>query len=256
MPLWQSGHLRRRWDDAELCRPSRGVLKYLYYIGWNPQVSVSYRLSIGLAVSEDGGRTYRRFRPVRSWTATRTSRFSTPPRVSSERDRWRMWYVSCTGWEEVQGVRSRVSCEVCRIGGRDFLAANGYRLRRLRRDTQAIGRPWVVPPSDGYAMWFSYRSLDGYRTNRDASYRIGYAESFDGIHWQRSDNPVGLERSVDGWDSIMVAYANVIQVHGRQFCFYNGNGFGLSGIGYAIEMPASRALLEARPRADLEATCP
>src|SRR5919106_762545 len=29
--------------------------KYLYYIGWNPQVTVSYRLSIGLAISTDGG---------------------------------------------------------------------------------------------------------------------------------------------------------------------------------------------------------
>jgi len=34
--------------------------KYLYYGGWNASVTVSYRNSIGLAVSEDNGLTFRR----------------------------------------------------------------------------------------------------------------------------------------------------------------------------------------------------
>ena len=32
----------------------------------------------------------------------------------------------------------------------------------------------------------------------------------------------------------MVAYTNVVFVSGRLVCFYNGNGFGISGIGYAL----------------------
>src|SRR5262245_16992172 len=32
--------------------------RYLYYIGWNPQVTVPYRLAIGLAVSADGGASF------------------------------------------------------------------------------------------------------------------------------------------------------------------------------------------------------
>ncbi len=257
LPLGERG----TFDDSGMmpsCIVSMGQRKYLYFIGWNPQVTVSYRLAIGLATSEDGGQTYRRHSagPLLDRDADEPF-FNTAPCVLRESDRWRMWYVSCTGWQEVNGHPEP------RYHVKYAESADGISWRRTGivcidydGTTQAIGRPWVVHRGGRYAMWFSYRSLDGYRTNRDASYRIGYAESFDGIHWQRSDNPVGLERSVDGWDSIMVAYANVIQVHGRGFCFYNGNGFGFSGIGYAIEVPASRALFEPRPRAELEATCP
>ena len=62
------------------CVVSAGRLKYLYYIGWNPQVTVSYRLAIGLAISDDGGRTYPAVTPPgRFWIETGTSRSSTPP---------------------------------------------------------------------------------------------------------------------------------------------------------------------------------
>ena len=104
LPLGERG----TFDDNGMmpsCIVVDRALKYLYYIGWNPQVTVSYRLAIGLAVSEDGGRTYRRYlgRAV-CWIATATSRSSTPlPASSARADRWRMWYISCTGWDEVHG---------------------------------------------------------------------------------------------------------------------------------------------------------
>src|SRR5215207_273913 len=34
--------------------------KYLYYIGWNPRVTVPYHLAIGLAVSEYGGQSFQK----------------------------------------------------------------------------------------------------------------------------------------------------------------------------------------------------
>jgi hypothetical protein len=58
-PLLTLGE-RGTFDDNGMmasCVVSAHGRKYLYYIGWNPQVTVSYRLAIGLAVSEDGGRT-------------------------------------------------------------------------------------------------------------------------------------------------------------------------------------------------------
>jgi hypothetical protein len=45
---------------------------------------------------------------------------------------------------------------------------------------------------------------------------------------------------------LMVAYTNVVRVSGRVLCFYNGNGFGKSGLGYAVaseeESRAGRAV--------------
>ena len=40
--------------------------------------------------------------------------------------------------------------------------------------------------------------------------------------------------SEDGWDSEMVAFAYVYKHRDRWYMVYNGNGFGASGIGYAV----------------------
>ena len=39
---------------------THGGRKYLLYVGWNAGVSVSYRNSIGIAASGDGGKTFSR----------------------------------------------------------------------------------------------------------------------------------------------------------------------------------------------------
>jgi hypothetical protein len=83
-------------------------------------------------------------------------------------------------------------------------------------------------------MWYSYRGLENYRTDKNNSYRIGYAESDDGIAWIRKDEELGLDVSPSGWDSEMVAYPFIYADATRRYMFYNGNGFGRSGLGYAV----------------------
>ncbi len=230
---------RGTFDDNGMmpsCVVSAGRLKYLYYIGWNPQVTVSYRLAIGLAISEDGGRTYRRYSAGPLLDRDRDEPFfNTAPCVIREGDRWRMWYVSCTGWKEVKG-HSEPEYHVKYAESDDGISWRRTGIVCIDYDAsaQAIGKPWVMYLRDRYSMWFSYRGLVDYRIDPRTSYRVGYAESSDGLHWERMPNPSGLERSADGWDSEMFTYTNVKQVKGRLFCFYNGNGFGQSGFGYAV----------------------
>lgn len=83
-------------------------------------------------------------------------------------------------------------------------------------------------------MWYCYRGTKDYRTGRSQSYRIGYAESQDGIHWTRKDECVGIDVSENGWDSEMIAYPYIYKHMDTTYLFYNGNGFGKSGFGYAI----------------------
>jgi len=45
---------------------------------------------------------------------------------------------------------------------------------------------------------------------------------------------VGIDVSPTGWDSTMVAYPYVYSHAGKTHMIYNGNGFGLSGFGYAV----------------------
>jgi hypothetical protein len=101
----------------------------------------------------------------------------------------------------------------------------------------ALGRPCVLQDIRGlYTMWYSYRGETGFRTDRRQSYRIGYAESKDGLAWTRMDELAGIGLSDTGWDSDMVAYPYVTTIStGRAQLFYNGNGFGRSGFGYAVQ---------------------
>ena len=85
-----------------------------------------------------------------------------------------------------------------------------------------------------YKMWYSYRSIEGYRTDQTRSYRAGYAESKDNISWERKDGQAGLELSSDGWDSQMISYPYVLDYGDKRYVFYNGNGFGKTGFGYAV----------------------
>ena len=75
-------------------------------------------------------------------------------------------------------------------------------------------------------MWFAHKG---------ESYRLGYAESLDGIDWQRSDEFAGLDVSDSGFDCDMIEYVAVVVHEGRHFMFYNGNNYGFEGIGLAIE---------------------
>jgi len=81
-------------------------------------------------------------------------------------------------------------------------------------------------------MWYSYRKLRDYRTDTNAAYRIGYAESSNGMAWERKDDQIVFEPE-GGWDDFMQCYPHVIDLNGERIMFYNGNGFGQAGFGYA-----------------------
>jgi predicted GH43/DUF377 family glycosyl hydrolase len=82
-------------------------------------------------------------------------------------------------------------------------------------------------------MFYCFRTAVNYRNDKNESYRIGYAESNDGIIWTRKDEEVGIETSDSGWDSEMIDYPYIYKYNEKIYMFYNGNGFGKSGFGYA-----------------------
>ena len=210
--------------------------KYLYYIGWSPRVGVPYHLAIGLAVSEDGGKQFRKVSeaPLLDRSSDEPF-FNTAPCVLRDRGGWRMWYVSCTGWEN-SGDRPEPRYHVKYAESKDGISWRRTNLICIDYDekTGAIGRPCVFKDGDVYKMIYSYRGMHEYRTDRAQSYRLGYAESTDGLIWTRRDHDVGIERSESGWDSEMMEYCYYYRHHDRSYLFYNGNGFGKTGFGYAL----------------------
>jgi hypothetical protein len=201
---------------------------YLYYVGWSKAVIVPFYTFTGLAISDDGGST---FEKVRATPILDRSPFDPymahSPWVVVEGGRWRMWYSSCVDWRsESTGLRHYYHVKYAE-------SDDGIEWRRDGRicvdfsypGEHAIARPCVVRDGNLYRMWFAHRG--------DA-YRIGYAESTDGLEWTRRDDRAGIDVSPSGWDSEMIEYPCVFDFGARRHMLYNGNGFGATGIGHAV----------------------
>lgn len=207
---------------------TKGNRKYLYYIGWNLGVSVPFRNAIGLAVSDDGGKTFSKYSegPLLDRNLV-DAYFLASACVLHEQDVWHMWYVSGAKWELAGGkpkhwyhIRYAASEDGIQWSRRgqvciDFASAEEY----------ALSRPCVLREQGVYKMWYSYRG---------DNYRIGYAESCDGLTWERKDEESGIDVSASGWDSEMIEYPFIFDHAGTRYMLYNGNGYGKTGIGLAV----------------------
>ena len=207
----------------------------LYYIGWNVRNTVPYYNSVGMLVSKDCT-SFKRFSEGPLWDRNyREPYFSASTCVLFHNGIWKNWYLSCTGYKLLNGkYEPRYHIKYAESKNGIDWERNGVVAIDYRSENEAgIVKASVILDEDCFKMWFSYRNFENYRTNKDNSYKIGYAESVDGIQWRRYDEPA-VKLSNDGWDAEMLAYPHVIDVDGKRYMFYNGNGFGKSGFGYAI----------------------
>lgn len=208
---------------------------WMYYTGWSRGGgSTPYRVSIGLAVSFDGGETFRRqfLGPIVGRTPSEPY-MTMSPFVLRERGRWRMWYGSGTGWVSVGGRREPlyVIKSADSPDGINWIQREEVCVEPLDK-LEANTRPCVRRTDDGYAMWFCYRGSQDFRGGPD-SYRMGFATSTDGISWKRKEL-YGLEPGKESFSTGMMAYPAVVELEsGRLVMFHNGDGFGKSGFGYS-----------------------
>lgn len=238
-PILELGSLGS-FDDSGITVSSivqHGCRTHLYYIGWSPQKTVSYKLAIGLAISENGG-AFKKISegPIMDRSIDEPF-FNTAPWVILDNGVWKMWYVSCTGWKIVNDWPEPL------YNIKYAISNDGINWRRtgiiaIEQDefAEAIGKPSVYVENGVYKMLYSYRNSVGYRTDKTKSYRLGYAESLDGVIWKRIDDKLGLSMSDNDWDSVMMEYAATYTHENNRYMLYNGNGFGESGFGYAINL--------------------
>lgn len=227
------------FDDSGImpsCIVKNNEKLYMYYIGWNPQKSVSYRLSIGLAISEDGGNTFHKYSqgPILDRSLDEPY-FNTAPYVVKENDVWKMWYVSCTGWVTYEGQTEPVyNIKYCESNDGINWIKNNITCIDYTNDMQAIGRPCIFKNNDVYELYFSYRKSTDYRSNKNNSYKIGKAVSKNGIQFFDYENNL-IKSNEFEWDFNMNEYCHIFLHENIKYMIYNGNDFGKSGFGYAIE---------------------
>jgi hypothetical protein len=228
-PILELGELGTFDDDGIMpcsaVRISENCI-YLYYVGWNPSVSVPYRNAIGLAISKA-------FKGAIVERNKKEPFFTASPFVLKEDGKWHLWYASSTGFvvvnskpEPLYEIKYAYSND-----GIDWIRPNITCIPPAEK-YQCTARPTVIKEDGIYKMWFTFRGSFDYRDGKE-SYKIGYAESTDAINWNRLDEKSGIQLSESGWDCKMQTYPSVIKIKEKKYLFYNGNGFGKTGIGLA-----------------------
>lgn len=198
----------------------------LYYVGWQRAQRTPYALYGGLAVSKDGGKSFRRQSRAPVLDRSDEEPFSRgAPFVRPTAKGFELAYWSCARWTETAGV---VHYNNALRGGPSpdglRFAATYPVLLETEPGDFSVGRPWILEAGDVRHLWFTVRS------HREAD-RIGYARSEAGGPFVRA--PSGLDVSAEGWDAEMVCYAAVLRDEDRTWLFYNGNHHGASGFGVA-----------------------
>ncbi|MBL8007056.1 MAG: hypothetical protein JNJ56_05955 [Ignavibacteria bacterium] len=234
-PVLKLGNLGA-FDDAGImptCIVNLDNKKYLYYNGWTLGKNVPFFSFNGAAVSRDGGKTFDKLSkgPAVLYSNDADPYSTFAPFVIEERGKWKIWYVSLIKWVEENGslkhyynIRYAESDD-----GINWKREGKVCIDFKNKYEYAIARPFVLKENGKYKMWYSFRESEKNRT-----YRIGYAESSDGKNWERMDEEINLSVSERGWDSEMIEYSYLYDFKGKRYMLYNGNSYGKTGIGLAV----------------------
>ncbi len=202
---------------------------YLYYAGYQLGKKVRFSVLSGLAISDDGGTTFKRYSKVPVFERTNEELlFRVPHSVLIENGIFRFWYGG--GDRFIQGRNKTLpSYDVRYLESKDGLdiPGSGVNVIKAKDSEYRVGRPYVVRRNSSYYMFYGYSS-------EEYPYKLGYAKSIDGLNWIREDMHIGIDLSDDGWDSKMMAYPSLITFNSKTYLFYNGNDYGKDGFGYAV----------------------
>lgn len=209
---------------------------FLYYAGWSRSVNVPYKNFTGLAISEDGGSTFKKFSDSPVLTMDHNNPLSaTGPCIIRKDDQFECIYSTGIDWIDVDGKYEHTYLLVSAHSkdGINWETSQNYVIKP-EKEYMAHCKPAVAIINGKYHLWFSKRGSYNFREAGDSSYRLGYAVSNDFKTWNRHDEICGIDVSPIGWDSEMICYPHIIQMDKKIIMFYNGNGFGKSGFGYAV----------------------
>lgn len=204
---------------------------FLYYIGFQLGVKVPYYMFGGLAISEDEGYTFLRYSesPILDRRGDEVyARCGI--NVIFDQGKYKMWYIGSNreGWT-MSGDKLKPLYIMKYTESEDGIHWNNEPIQCMsynNEDEHGFGRPFVWRDGDLLKMYYSIRTYS-------RGYYIGYAESKDGISWIRKDDEAGIGLGDNSWDDTNLSYPFLYTHLGRTYMFYNGNGCGKTGFGYA-----------------------
>lgn len=236
---------RDNWEGNQINQPR--VVKVterhwrMYYTGWGfPGPGTTWAL--GMAESFDGGTTWARYQddPImeRGDEHSPDGAGACVPMILQIGNRWHMWYTA--GQLNPAGHQNIHLCLACSDDGIHWEKYPGNPVLtddfRDGAPRSVTSRCYMRHDNGVFRLWYSFAKPD---------YRICYAESLDGIIWERSPIAPVLDVSpAPAWDDSMVEYPEVQIVNGVYRLWFCGNGFG--SVGYAEGIPETGVTVHAR----------
>ena len=208
---------------------------FVYYGGWTRCESVPFNVAIGIAKSDDDGKTFNKLGqgPVLSYSVNEPFILS-GPKIRRFNNKWYLWYIAGSKWildngkpEPVYKIRMATSED-----GLNWTKLNKDLIESRVEENEAQASPDVFFYEGKYHMFFCYRYSSNYR-GKNNGYRIGYASSEDIFNWKREDSKAGIDISESGWDSEMISYPHVFELDKTIYMLYLGNQVGRYGFGLA-----------------------
>ncbi len=204
-------------------------IPHIYYLGWNLKVTVPWLNTIGLAKINPVTGKFEKISRAPIMDRSSEDPFSISyPSILFENGIYKMWYGSNLKWGKEQSEMNHVIKYAESIDGYNWSRTGLIAVKNMYQNEYALSKPFVIKSNNIYQMWYSYRGNKNINT-----YRIGYAESNNGINWIRKDKEVGIDVSKNGWDSEMICYPYVFHYKDETYMLYNGNGYGRTGFGIA-----------------------
>ena len=217
----------------------------LYFCGWGkPRADGKLPNTTGVAFSADGGYRfdYLQKEPIllmdRDWDREGTGSVF----VLHDGDRYHMYYTAIGAYfARPEGARTGHGDVIPRIGVGYAVSAdgltwakplNGLMVRPRGFDTEPYeyicSKPFVLREPDGYRMWVN---------TFGTAYRIRSLVGPDGQDWRwcesGSDGELGVG-APGAFDDRQRCYVSVVKCGDEYRCWYTGNGFGATGMGYAV----------------------
>jgi len=203
----------------------------LYYVGFQLGVKVPYYMFGGLAVSTNDGESFTRYSESPVLDRMGNEIFARCGiHIIEDEKKYKMWYIGSNkeGWTISSGklkplyIMKYTESE----DGIHWNKAPVVCMNYKNTDEHGFGRPYVWKEESIFKMLYSIRTYS-------RGYYIGYAESKNGIEWNRMDELAGISPGPDKWDDTNLSYPYIFHYKEHTYLFYNGNGCGKSGFGYA-----------------------
>lgn len=199
---------------------------YLYYVGWGEPVNGRFNNTLGLARWDRNLDCFVKYsnNPVLGLDTDDQLNLSYLSIIKIN-NKWTMYYGSHKSWGDKESDRIHGLKTAESVDGIHWSKISEVAIDFIHENEFAIARPSVVYHNGLFKMWFCYKG---------EYYRIGYAESADGVSWIRKDNDSSIEHKKTQWANKEVCYPNIFQFENRLYMLYNGNSYGKTGFGLAI----------------------